>query len=67
MFELISYCIIGGCLVWNLGLVLYLCIENAQEEAELEEILRRHARKEWQKNQQLTDRIVVHEDCVSFD
>ena len=49
MFELISYCIIGGCLIWNLGLVLYLCIENAQEEAELEEILRRHARKEWQK------------------
>ena len=49
MFELISYCIIGGCLLWNLGLVLYLCIENAQEEAELEEILRQHARKEWQK------------------
>ena len=49
MIELISYCIIGGCLLWNLGLVLYLCIENAQEEAELEEILRQHARKEWQK------------------
>ena len=42
MIELISYCIIGGCLIWDLGLVLYLCIENAQEEAELEEILRRH-------------------------
>ena len=67
MFELISYCIIGGCLIWDLGLVLYLCIENAQEEAELEEILRQHARREWQKNQQLTYRIVVHEDCVSFD
>ena len=47
MIELISYCIIGGCLIWNLGLVLYLCIEDAQEEAELEEILCRHARKEW--------------------
>ena len=47
MFELISYCIIGGCLVWTLGLVLYLCIEDVQDKAELEEILRRHARKEW--------------------
>ena len=49
MFELISYCIIGGCLIWTLGLVLYLCIESAQGTAELEEILRQHARKEWQK------------------
>ena len=47
MFELISYCIIGGCLIWTLGLVLYLCIESAQGMAELEEILCRHARKEW--------------------
>ena len=47
MFELISYCIIGGCLIWTLGLVLYLCIESAQGMAELEEILRQHARKEW--------------------
>ena len=51
MFELISYCIIGGCLIRNLGLVLYLFIENAQDEAELEEILRQHARKEWQKEE----------------
>ena len=47
MFELISYCIIGGCLIWTLGLVLYLCIESAQGMTELEEILRQHARKEW--------------------
>ena len=47
MFELISYCIIGGCLIWTLGLVLYLCIESVQGMAELEEILRQHARKEW--------------------
>ena len=47
MIELISYCVIGGCLVWTLCLVLYLCIEDGQEEAELEEILRRHTRKEW--------------------
>ena len=50
MFELISYCIIGGCLIWTLGLILYLCIESAQDEVELEEILSQHARREWQKN-----------------
>ena len=47
MFELISYCIVGGCIVWTLGLVLYLCIESAINEAELEDICRRHERKEW--------------------
>lgn len=47
MFELISYCIVGGCIVWTLGLVLYLCIESAQDVAELEEICCQHERKEW--------------------
>ena len=47
MFELISYCIIGGCLVWTLGLVLYLCIESANDVADLEAICQQHARKEW--------------------
>ena len=51
MIELISYCIIGSCLLWNLGLMFFLCIESANDEAELEEILRRHARKEWQKKE----------------
>ena len=37
MIELISYCIVGGCLLWTLGLVFYLCIERAQDEQELEE------------------------------
>ena len=49
MFELISYCIVGGCLLWDLGLMFYLCIESAQDEQELEEICHQHARKEWQK------------------
>lgn len=49
MFELISYCVVGGCLVWTIGLVLYLCIESAQDEQELEEICHQHAMKEWQK------------------
>ena len=51
MIELISYCIIGGCLVWTLGLVFYLCIESAQGMAELEEICHRHAKREWQKEE----------------
>ena len=49
MFELVSNCVIGGCLVWTLGLMFFLCVESAQDETELEEILLRHARKEWQK------------------
>lgn len=47
MIELISYCIVGGCLVWTIGLVFYLCIESAQDEQELEEICRQHAKREW--------------------
>lgn len=47
MLELISYCIIGGCLVWTLSLVLYLCVESANDMADLEDICRRHTRKEW--------------------
>ena len=51
MIELISYCVLGGCLVWNLGLMFYLCIESAQDEAKMEEVYRQHknARKERQK------------------
>jgi len=47
MIELISYYIVGGCLVWIIGLVFYLCVESAQDVAELEEICHQHARKEW--------------------
>ena len=50
MIELISYCIIGGCLLWTIGLVLYLCVESAQYLAELEKICHEHAKKEWLKN-----------------
>ena len=51
MFELVSYCVIGGCLVWTLGLMFFLCIESTNDEAELEEICHRHAMKEWQKEE----------------
>lgn len=53
MIELISYCVLGGCLLWILGLVFYLCIESAQEEAELEEIYHQHAKREWQKERKV--------------
>lgn len=49
MIELISYCVLGGCLLWTLGLVFYLCIESAQDEAKMEEVYRQHAKREWQK------------------
>ena len=51
MIELISYCVIGGCLVWTIGLVFLLCIESAQDVAELEDICYQHAMKEWQKEE----------------
>lgn len=47
MIELISYCVVGGCLVWTIGLVFYLSIESANDVAELEEICRQHAKKDW--------------------
>ena len=49
MIELISYCVIGGCLLWIVGLALYLFIESANDVADLEEICHQHARREWQK------------------
>ena len=47
MIELISYCILGGCLLWTLGLMFYLCVESAIDEAELEDICHQHAKREW--------------------
>lgn len=49
MIELISYCVLGGCLLWTLGLVFYLCIESALDEAELEDMYHQHAKREWLK------------------
>ena len=55
MIELISYCILGLCLVWTLGLMLYIVIENSQDIDKLEmEIdthameMDNHAKREWQ-------------------
>lgn len=47
MIELISCCVLGGCLLWTLGLVFYLCIESAQDEAKLEDEYRQHTKREW--------------------
>ena len=49
MIELISYYVIGGCLVWTIGLMFYLCVESAQDVQDLEEICHQHAKREWQK------------------
>lgn len=43
MIELISYCILGLCLVWTLGLMLYIVIENSQEIDKLEMEMDTHA------------------------
>ena len=43
MIELISYCILGLCLVWTLGLMLYIVIENSQDIAKLEMEMDTHA------------------------
>ena len=46
-FELLTYCIMGACFVWTLSLVLYLCVESANDVAELEELCHQHAKNEW--------------------
>lgn len=48
MIELISYCILGLCLVWTLGLILYMVIENNQDIDKLEMEMDIHAKREWQ-------------------
>ena len=47
MIELISYCILGLCLVWTLGLMLYIVIENSQDIAKLEMEMDTHTKKKW--------------------
>lgn len=47
MFELISYCIVGGRLLWTLGLMVYMLIESAQDVQELEELCHSHTRSDW--------------------
>lgn len=63
MIELISYCILGLCSIWTLGLMLYIVIENSQDIAKLEMEMdthvksmemtthakrMAHAKREWQ-------------------
>lgn len=48
MIELISYCILGLCFVWTLGLMLYIVIESSQDIDELEMEMANHAKREWQ-------------------
>lgn len=55
MIELISYCILGLCFVWTLGLMLYMVIESNQDIDELEMEMDTHAmemdthaKRKWQ-------------------
>ena len=48
MIELISYCILGLCFVWTLGLMLYMIIENNQDIDKLEAEMATHIKREWQ-------------------
>ena len=48
MIELISYCILGLCFIWTLGLMLYMVIESSQDIDELEMEMATHAKREWQ-------------------
>ena len=47
MIELISYCILGLCLVWTLGLMLYIVIENSQDIDKLEMEMDTHTKRKW--------------------
>lgn len=42
MFDLFIYCFLGLCIVWNVGLVIYMMFESAQDVRELENICNSH-------------------------
>ena len=42
MFELFIYCSLGLCIVWDIGLVIYMMFESAQDVRELENICNSH-------------------------
>lgn len=48
MFDLIVYSILVLCLVWDLGLMLFVVIESAQDIDKLEMEMDSHAKREWQ-------------------
>ncbi len=42
MFNLIVYCFLGLCVLWDVGLVIYMMFESAQDVRELEDICNSH-------------------------
>ena len=42
MFELFIYCSLGLCIVWDIGLVIYMMFESVQDVRELENICNSH-------------------------
>ena len=47
MFDSIVYGILGLCILWDLGLMLFMVIESAQDVRELESVCHQHSKKEW--------------------
>ena len=42
MFDLIVYCFLGLCALWDIGLVIFIMFESAQDLDELETICNSH-------------------------
>ena len=42
MFDLIVYCFLGLCVLWDIGLVIFMMFESAQYVRELENICNSH-------------------------
>ena len=42
MFDLFIYCFLGLCVLWDIGLVIFMMFESAQDERELENICNSH-------------------------
>lgn len=42
MFDLIVYCFLGLCVLWDIGLVIFMMFESDQDERELENICNSH-------------------------
>lgn len=42
MFDLIIYCFLGLCVLWDIGLVIFMMFESAQYVRDLENICNSH-------------------------
>lgn len=42
MFDLFIYCFLGLCVLWDIGLVIFMMFESSQDVRELESICNSH-------------------------